>query len=87
MTAASKAVSEALILEFLVQETGIILSGKGKTVSGDTSLASLGFDSLSFVELLISIEKKFKRKLIEVGVKSEDMKTLGTLAARIHQTL
>lgn len=73
---------EAGILEFLVCEAGVILAG-GKEISGDTPLASLGFDSLSFVELLISIEKKYKIKLIEVGLKPEDMQTLGTLARRI----
>ncbi len=80
MTENPVAASEVSILEFLVLETGIILSGKGKDISGDTSLASFGFDSLSFVELLISIEKKFKIKLIEIGLQPVDMKTLATLA-------
>jgi acyl carrier protein len=61
------------ILTFLIRETGIILSGKPQEISGDTPLASMGFDSLSFVELLISIEKKYNVKLIEVGMKPDDM--------------
>ena len=76
---------EAEILEFLVRETGIILSGRKNEISGETPLASLGFDSMSFVELLISIEKKFNIKLIEIGLPPDDMKTLGTLARCIHR--
>ena len=73
------------ILEFLVRETGIILSLPEGGVSHNAPLASLGFDSLSFVELLISIEKKFNIKLIEIGMKPEDMLSLETLAQCIQR--
>ena len=85
MMKSSADAGEAGILEFLVRETGIILSGQKNEISEETPLASLGFDSLSFVELLIAIEKKFNLKLIEIGLKPDDMKTLGTLARCIHR--
>lgn len=75
------------ILEFLIRETGIILSGRTEKISGDAPLPSLGFDSLSFVELLVSIERKFNLKLIETGISPEDVQTLGALARCIQRGL
>lgn len=75
------------ILSFLLRETGIILPLAPEKISDSASLASLGFDSMSFVELLISIEKKYNVKLIELGIQSEDVKTLGALAARLQRAL
>lgn len=75
------------ILAFLIRETGIILSGKSQKISGDILLASMGFDSMSFVELLISIEKKYNVKLIEIGMKPDDMKTLGALAQCLQRAI
>ncbi len=74
-------------LDFLIREASIILSKNPGEISGDTPLASLGFDSMSFVELLISIEKKYQIKLIEIGVKPDDMKTLEALARRLQSAL
>ena len=73
------------IVKILVRETEIIFAGQPVKISPDAPLASLGFDSMSFVELLVSIEKNFKVKLIEVGMRREDLKTLETLARCIHR--
>lgn len=80
-------VTENEILTILTRETEIILAARAKPVAADTPLASLGFDSLSFVELLIAIERHFKIKLIELGLKPEDTRTLGTLARCVHRAL
>ena len=44
----------------------------------------LGVDSLSFVELLVFIEKTFNIKLMESGLTREDFRTIHSLASSIH---
>jgi len=82
---AAKSVEE--ILEVLLHETDIILSGRNGKASPSASLASFGFDSLSFVELLIAIERNFNVKLIDAGIGPEDLKTLEALARCIHRAI
>jgi len=45
-----------LLIEFIAEETGT----RPDVVTCATSLADLGVDSLEFVELIQSIERKFK---------------------------
>ena len=73
------------IMDTLVRETEIILPDQTKKITSGATLSDLGFDSMSFIELLVSIEKKFDIQLIEIGMKSDDMKSLGELAHYIHQ--
>ncbi len=73
------------ITEILVHEAGIILSDQTEEITAGASLADLGFDSMSFIDLLVSIEKKFGIKLIEIGMQPEDIKTLEALAHYIYQ--
>ena len=73
------------ILEVLIRETGIILSRPREEVSAEAPLAELGYDSMSFIELLLSVEREFGVKLIEAEMRPEDMETLERLARRIHQ--
>lgn len=74
------------ILEVLIRETGIILSRPRGGVSAEAPLADLGYDSMSFIELLLSVEREFGVKLMEAEMKPEDMETLAKLAWRIHQS-
>ncbi len=75
------------ITEILVHEAEIILSDQTEDITASASLADLGFDSMSFIELLVSIEKKFGIKLIEIGMQPEDIKTLEALAHYIYQVI
>jgi acyl carrier protein len=73
------------ITDTLVREAEIILSDQTEKISSEATLADLGFDSMSFIELLVSIEKKFDVKLIEIGMQPADIKTLEALAHYIYQ--
>lgn len=71
------------ITAFLVRETEIIFTGRPVKITPDAPLASLGYDSMSFVELMIAVEKKYGIKLIDQGLTSEDTRSLTALAERI----
>lgn len=73
------------ITEILVRDADIILSDQTEKISSEATLADLGFDSMSFIELLFSIEKKFDVKLIEIGMQPADIKSLEALAHYIYQ--
>ncbi len=72
------------IEEKLTRQLGVILGYNGQKIKPDAPLHSLGVDSLSFVELLVFIEKEFEIKLMESGLTGEDFKTIHSLAERIH---
>lgn len=48
-------------------------------------LHELGVDSMSLVELLVAIERAFGVRIVETGVKSEDLRTIQGLASAIHR--
>jgi acyl carrier protein len=68
----------------LINQIAAILSVDSQKIKPEAPLHSLGVDSLSFVELLVFIEKEFKVKLMESGLTGEDFKTIRSLARRIH---
>jgi len=67
----------------LIDEVAAILSKDPAAILPDTPLHELGIDSLSFVELLVFIEKKFNLKLLESGLTKEDFETIHSIASRI----
>jgi acyl carrier protein len=67
----------------LCGEIQTLLSLPPNSVLPETSLQSLGLDSLRFVSLLIIIEQKFGVSLIKVGLRQQDMQSAATLAAAI----
>jgi len=73
--------------EKLINQIALILSLDSSKIKPDVQLHTLGVDSLSFVELLVFIEKEFKIKLMESGLAREDFKTIQSLAARIQKSL
>jgi len=73
------------ITDTLVREAEIILSDQTEKISSQATLADLGFDSMSFIELLVSIEKKFDVQLVDIGMQPEDIKSLEALAHYICQ--
>ena len=73
------------IIATLVRESEIILQGQTTTITAETNIWDIGFDSMSFIELLVSIEKEFEVQLIEIGILQEDIKTLKALAHYIFR--
>lgn len=69
----------------LLRQLSIILSSPAAKIKAEVPLHELGVDSLSFVELLVFIEKEFKIKLMESGITREDFKTLRSLAECINK--
>ena len=69
--------------EKLIRQIAAILSIDSKKIKPEALLHSLGVDSLSFVELLVFIEKEFSIKLMESGLTGDDFKTIQSLARRI----
>lgn len=73
------------IEEKLICQIAAILAVASKKIKPEVPLHTLGVDSLSFVELLVFIEKEFKIKLMESGLQAEDFKTISSLAKRISR--
>jgi acyl carrier protein len=73
------------IENILAQEIATIISVDPSRVIPDIPLHELGIDSLSFVEILVFIEKTFNIKLMESGLTREDFRTIHSLASYISQ--
>lgn len=71
----------------LIAEIAAILSRDASAIGADTPLHTLGVDSMSFVEILVFIEKKFGLALIESGLTREDFETVRALASSISKRL
>jgi acyl carrier protein len=69
----------------LIQEIATVLAVDPATVRPDVPLAKLGMDSMSFVEILVFVEKAFGLKLIESGLTRQDFETVRAMAARISE--
>jgi len=67
----------------LCAELQILLGLKPGSVLKDSSLSSLGVDSLRLVSLLLTVEQKFGVNLMKIGMKPEDMRSVRTLAAAV----
>ncbi|MCP5003675.1 MAG: acyl carrier protein [Planctomycetes bacterium] len=71
----------------LIAEIALILSLNVSDISAEELLSSLGMDSLSFVELLVSVEKNFDLTLMNTSLSKEDFSTVSNLAKRIYETI
>jgi len=69
----------------LINEVALILSQDPSGIKPDIPLHELGLDSLSFVEILVFIEKAFGFKLMESGLKREDFRTVRSLSSYISR--
>lgn len=74
------------IEEKLISRLSSILSVDSATLKPELPLHALGVDSLSFVELLVFIEKEFKVKLMESGMTKDDFRTIRSLAKCISKS-
>jgi len=50
-------------------------------ISNQTSFASLGMDSYSIINLLLALEEKSGKSLIENGIRTEDIESMESLTA------
>jgi len=75
------------IEEKLIRQVAVILSVDATNIKPEVPLHTLGVDSLSFVELLVFIEKEFKIKLIESGMTQDDFRTIRALAQCIAKAI
>ncbi len=73
------------IEEKLEKRLASILSIPLTQVKPNSLLHDLGVDSLSFVELLVFIEKEFNLKLMESAIDKEDFKTIHSLSLCISK--
>lgn len=75
----------AEVTERLKREVGAILRRDPSEIGEEAPLHTLGMDSLSFVELLVFIEREFELKLVESGLTREDFQTIRALASCISE--
>ena len=71
----------------LRNEIAVILSLQPSEVAPERPLHDLGIDSMSFVEILLFIERTFNLKLIRSGLTREDFGTIQSLARRVEREL
>ena len=75
--------SNKVIEESLILEVAAILSREPGSIGPEIPLHEMGIDSLGFVELLVTIEKKFNVKLMESGLTRNDFRTIRSLSSKI----
>jgi acyl carrier protein len=75
---------ESLSLESIEQLLiGELASQTPGKITPQSTLASLGVDSLKLVSLILIIEQKFGVNLMQVGMKPEDVESVASLAAAV----
>jgi len=67
----------------LIEELETILARDLSKDDAEKPLHELGVDSLSLVELFVSIEKRFGVKLMESGLTKDDFQSIDALASAI----
>ncbi len=67
----------------LCTEIQVLFALEPGGVQPETTLQSLGMDSLRLVSLLIAVEKTFGINLMEAGLKREALQSVRSLAAAI----
>jgi acyl carrier protein len=76
----AEAVSLESIEQMLCAELQPLKPGK---VTAESTLASIGVDSLKLVSLLLVIEQKFGVNLMKIGLKPQDMLSVRSLAMAV----
>jgi acyl carrier protein len=71
----------------LCSDIAIITSNDEKTIDCNESLASLGIDSLSLVEIFIAVENNFKIKLLNSNLTNNDLLSIHSLSNKIYSIL
>jgi acyl carrier protein len=77
----------AEIEQALQNEIAVLLSKEPADLKPDQPLHTMGIDSMSFVEILLFIERTFNLRLIESGLSRQDFETIRSLALCIEREL
>jgi acyl carrier protein len=73
--------SRAEIIEFLSEFLKKEVLAPGVELTEKTSFSNLGMDSYSIINLLLALEEKSGKSLIENGIRSEDIESMESLVA------
>ena len=68
-------------------DIAIITSCDENAIETNASLASLGIDSLSLVEIFITVENNYKLKLLNSNLCNDDLKSIHSLSTKIYSLL
>jgi acyl carrier protein len=71
----------------LRDDIAIITSNDKNTIDCNTSLALLGVDSLSLVEIFIAVENRFNLKLLNSNLCNDDLTSVHSLSNKIYSLL
>ncbi len=71
----------------LIAQLAMLLDSDVEAIAGDSSLQSLGVDSMRFVELFIYIENEFGVELMATDMQRSDLETPQAMAASIARNL
>lgn len=69
----------------LSAEVATLLHRPPAEISPDRPLHELGLDSMSFVELMVFIERQFGVNPLEAEIGPQDIESIGRLAACVHR--
>jgi acyl carrier protein len=72
---------EKALIKFLVDN----ILGEGVTISSDSSLAEIGVDSYSIVEILLFIERKYGFVIPDDHLKPENFKNVNSIAKTVME--
>ena len=67
----------------LCKEIQVLFALEPGGIQPETTLQSLGMDSLQLVSILITVEKTFGFNLMEAGLKREALQSVRSLAAAV----
>lgn len=73
--------NRADIIEFLGEFLKKEVLAPGVELTEKTSFSSLGMDSYSIINLLLALEEKSGKSLIENGIRSTDIESMESLVA------
>ena len=71
----------------LCSDISVITSTELEKIDSSESLASLGIDSLSLVEIFVAVENKYKLKLLNSNLCNEDLASIDSLCNKIYSLL
>lgn len=75
------------VTDRLTAEVAALLRRPVGDIQPERPLHELGLDSMTFVELMVFIEKQFGVNPLEAAISQHDIETLGRLAACVHRMM
>lgn len=81
------AISIQDVTDRLTAEVAALLRRPAGDIQPERPLHELGLDSMTFVELIVFIEKQFGVNPLEAEISQHDIETLDRLAACVHRMM